>query len=660
MTPEALAKFGHGADRRNGMSALCGIVRFDGIPVGARDLERMLGAMALRAPDRRKFWCDGAVGLGHGLLRVTREDAFDAQPLHDDDAGLTLVADVRLDNREELANVLHVDEAGLSVTPDSALLLLAYKEWGENCAEHLLGDFFFAVWDANARKLVLMRDHMGQRGVSLFRNREFCAFASDLKALRSLRDVPRTLSEHRIARMLLSDTTRLARADGTDHVETFPGATVAAIGIDGSFSERTYWKPGADPTHIGRDEAYYVQTYRQVLGEAVACRIRRTMAPPGLLFSGGFDSAAVAALAGPVLAPSGRKLVAASSVMPAEYRGPLRHARQWTEYCRRDMAHLDVRYVTRESIDALTDLEKNFIERDVPAHNSQYVDDALRRVLAGAGVRAVLDGHGGDYTLNPRGHGALARFLATGQLRRFLSEFAAHLRHSGHGLRSTIAVDVVGMLLPRRLRQWWQRAKHGFAPPWHATPIVRPFAEKAIAEGAVDPDSRRDLAIADIHMRADLQSRLDRISHDAGHFGNCVAGRDGLEITHPFHDKRVVELALAIPEDLYVKNGFNRYLARVALKGIYPPEYQSRGRRNDFSTPDFPQMVKAIAPRLLADIARMEKSDYLSRHIDFAKLRRHIAACRADHRSDAGRTAQLVVRTFLTARYIEWFRGDNR
>ncbi len=49
------------------------------------------------------------------------------------------------------------------------------------------------------------------------------------------------------------------------------------------------------------------------------------------------------------------------------------------------------------------------------------------------------------------------------------------------------------------------------------------------------------------------------------------AAANGLEFTQPFHDKRVVELALAIPEALQMRNGRDRDLARRALADIYPP-----------------------------------------------------------------------------------------
>jgi asparagine synthase (glutamine-hydrolysing) len=145
------------------MSAICGILSFSGVSIRHADLDRQINTMTRRGPDRRKTWCSGPVGLGHALMRVTHEDAFDDQPLVDRGAGLALVADLRLDNREELACALGIDAGSLRQLPDIALVMAAYKKWSDDCATHLLGDFAFAIWDARAGKLVLARDHMGAR-----------------------------------------------------------------------------------------------------------------------------------------------------------------------------------------------------------------------------------------------------------------------------------------------------------------------------------------------------------------------------------------------------------------------------------------------------------------------------------------------------------------
>ena len=149
------------------MSAIYGILRFDGEDAAPRDMERVGEILAHRGPDGQTFVVFKHVGLGHCLMHVNQEDVFEAQPIRDDEANLLLVADLRIDNREELADACGIGEAMLREMPDSALVLHAYKKWGEDAAKHLLGDFAFAAWNARARRLVLVRDAVGGRAAVL-------------------------------------------------------------------------------------------------------------------------------------------------------------------------------------------------------------------------------------------------------------------------------------------------------------------------------------------------------------------------------------------------------------------------------------------------------------------------------------------------------------
>ena len=141
--------------------------------------------------------CEGPAGFGFRQFKITREDAFVSQPVSGP-GGVLLVADARLDNRETLAAALAWAEP-LDRTPDSALVLAAYLLWGADCAAELLGDFAFAIWDPGARRLLLARDHMGQRHLFYHRGDGFLAFATEVKGLWALPDVPQALSEAGIA-----------------------------------------------------------------------------------------------------------------------------------------------------------------------------------------------------------------------------------------------------------------------------------------------------------------------------------------------------------------------------------------------------------------------------------------------------------------------------
>jgi asparagine synthetase B (glutamine-hydrolysing) len=133
------------------MSAIFGILRFDGGAVNPRDLERMGNTLAHRGPDGRKFTVDGAVGLGHCLMRVNQEDLFERQPIVDRVAELTLVADCRIDNREKPAGIAGAtDFDGADIEPIHNSLLM-FPSWAPhevmpvNCPSQRFIDSRFAI-----------------------------------------------------------------------------------------------------------------------------------------------------------------------------------------------------------------------------------------------------------------------------------------------------------------------------------------------------------------------------------------------------------------------------------------------------------------------------------------------------------------------------------
>jgi asparagine synthase (glutamine-hydrolysing) len=100
--------------------------------------------------------------------------------------------------------------------------------------------------------------------------------------------------------------------------------------------------------------------------------------------------------------------------------------------CRRDMPNIDVHYITREGRSPLDDIEQSIGLKDGPPRNYDFVNAELLDVAAQAGVRVIMDGHGGDYTINPRGNAFLAWLLKKWQLRSFVREFFAHRRATRH------------------------------------------------------------------------------------------------------------------------------------------------------------------------------------------------------------------------------------
>ncbi|MCW3838136.1 asparagine synthetase B family protein [Sphingomonas canadensis] len=579
------------------------------------------------------------VGICHAPLRAI--DRIDGVPISDAQAGITLVASARLDDRAGLGAAIDIAPAELARMTDSALILRAWLRWGEDFVSHLLGDFVVAIWDERRRRLVLARDPMGQRDLFYHVGRDLLAFAPDVPGLWALSEVPRALEDSMLCNALTQDFTATPGATLFTGIDSLPGGHLLIAQPGREPELRAYWEPHASSAHIGRDESYYVEAYRAILGDAVATRLDGLEKPPGLLLSGGFDSSAIAGLARDPLERSGQRLVAAASVMPSDYSGTIRHAGRWVDLCARDMPWLDIRRVTRDGLDPIADIQRRLTERQTLPSVYDPVDAALCAELASGGARLAMDGHGGDYTLNPRGRHALARWLAVGEYRRFARELLAARRTSNRSIASLVRHDVVPHLLPARLRRWAaarQRAQ---------LPVQRGFVETA---GSTPLDRKG---------RGGLCWAIDLVRRSSGSASGFA--RHGLTLSRPFHDRRVVELALAIPPDLHVRDGHSRHLARTALQDVYPAEFQRRGRANDDPFPDFQPAIDRARPALLADLERMQQSPSLAVMIDFSRLRSLLAAMPPGaHRSGWEQDTHTALNTYCVARYVEWFRRDNR
>src|SRR5262245_37648922 len=117
------------------MSGIAGVFQRDGAPVERTAAERMTAALIHRGPDAGATVVADPVALGHRALWTTPEARGEALPITV--GTLTITADARLDNRDELIGALGLGGAGRGAG-DATLILHAYDTWGEECPARLL------------------------------------------------------------------------------------------------------------------------------------------------------------------------------------------------------------------------------------------------------------------------------------------------------------------------------------------------------------------------------------------------------------------------------------------------------------------------------------------------------------------------------------------
>ena len=157
------------------MSGICGLSRFNGHFISQGELQLMTQAMASLGPDGSGVWQSSSVGFGHRAFHLTDDSINEILPYFDPILKLAITADCRLDNRTELCNRFGFkNEARIS---DGVLILHAYKHWGQDCPQYLLGEFAVAIWDESQQTLVCFTDHTAQRSIYYYHDEHLFAFS---------------------------------------------------------------------------------------------------------------------------------------------------------------------------------------------------------------------------------------------------------------------------------------------------------------------------------------------------------------------------------------------------------------------------------------------------------------------------------------------------
>ena len=159
----------------------------------------MLQAMQGRGVDATGSHTSACAVSGCNAFFTNGGEETHTQPIVNASAGLSIVADARLDNREALIQALGVSSSAI---PDPALILEAYKAWGTDCADRLLGDFAFAIVDEHQRRLYAAVDPFAVRPFYYHYHNHQLVFASSMQGLVASGSIEKTPCEKRLRRLL--------------------------------------------------------------------------------------------------------------------------------------------------------------------------------------------------------------------------------------------------------------------------------------------------------------------------------------------------------------------------------------------------------------------------------------------------------------------------
>ena len=612
------------------MSGVVGLYHTDGRSVGEELVRRMVDAMLHRGPDGVGVWREGAVGLGHLMLHTTPESLHERLPTTNGAGTLTITADLRIDNREELIARLR-PTARADVFTDSDLVLAAYEAWGEDCVERLVGAFAFAVWDGPRRRLFCARDHLGVKNLYYWHDpRGTFACATEIKALLSLPGLEEEVDEVQLGTFLTKELLDPERTVFRGVLRLLSGHTLS-VSPEG-LRTRRYWAPAPTAERLPTTDEGYAERFLELFRDAVRSRLRSAF-PVGSELSGGLDSSFVSCVA--------RDLTAASTggafptVSLVYDRFPQADERPFINDVIAQ-GGLDPHFVTVEENSLLGILSEvyDYLD-DGRAAGNHHLNWLTASAAKRVGLRVLLSGQDGDTTVY---HGwqsflelareedwdafareatLVVRNLGREQEGYEMQETFRDPRHvlnayggislrrwavRGNYVRFARSVNAIHRLFGVRRREIYRSLWRDLVQPRAVVAARRHRNRERSAHQGLPPFINPDLA-----RRIDLGERLaehrsskpedltvrgsqlavfnsPHLAYSFEKFEHYTAAH-GVEARHPFMDRRLVEYCLALPREQSMSEGWTRVVMRRAMAGIVPDSVRWRVGKASLAAP---------------------------------------------------------------------------
>lgn len=591
---------------------MCGIAGIVGLgdnvaPPSREALVRMASALLHRGPDEFGVYRDDRAGLAHSRLSII-DLSTGQQPMTDENDTSWIVFNGEIFNFVELREELVALGHRFRTRSDTEVILHAYRAWGDDAFARMNGQWAVAIWDSEAKRLVLSRDRVGICPLHVCEYAGSLYFASEVKAIFAANsDIPRAFDPVGIFQTFTFWTIVPPHGVFQGVTEIEPGHV--RVYENGGVRDRAYWMPSypmpgdARSMFMGSLEDAVIEV-RRALENATSLRMLRADVPVGSYLSGGLDSSLVAAM--------GQRF-AGNRFQTFSLRF------EDGEYDETEYQHLMVRGLASEHHEVVvsrSDIANVFPE--VIYHTERPILRTapaplflLSKLVRNHGVKVVLTGEGADEMF------AGYDIFREGKVRRFWgrqpeSKWRARLLERLYPYLARSPVSQQAMA-----RQFFGRNIAAYLAPgfahdtrWHTTSALKRLLSGDMQAGNAGRDVIADL-LENLHVDFSQWSSLAQDQHieirtllsgyllssqgDRMLLGNSVEGR------FPFLDKDVIALADSLPAAYKLRVLDEKHVVKRAAENVVPQGIIAR-KKQPYRAPDALSFVAENAPEYIDEV----------------------------------------------------------
>ncbi|ABR30375.1 hypothetical protein SU69_02610 [Thermosipho melanesiensis] len=575
---------------------MCGIVGFSG-KGNPNILKSMNDAIYHRGPDEEGFYQDEFMNLGSRRLSIIDIEKG-KQPIHNESKDVWVVWNGEIYNFLTLRNEL-IEKGHSFYTDhsDSEVIVHLYEEYNLNFVNKINGMFAIAIWDKKNKKLVLVRDRMGQKPLFYTIINGNIIFASEIKAILKHPMVKKEPNFEALNHYFTFKNIPAPFTAFENIYSIFPGEMLIFDVNIKKLEHLKYWNIDFSKQNNDKfEEAIY--KIRKLLEDSVKNRMVSDV-PIGAYLSGGLDSSSVVAF----MIRNSNKRVKTFSL---GYTTFLEHK-----------AH-DIISARKVAKIFGTEHYEYFMSPD------ELIED----------ISKVLRSFDSPFS------GAISTFFLTKLISKHVK-----VALSGDG-----ADELFGSYLAPRLAQplsylenIYEKLKKGYKLSDKDLNNLRPFENNIefleklylYSKGSLEKWKYKILLFKDEEKRLLLNPKIfkfnkfnsyELLSKDVSNlkaldplnkvlelewktllpdqvlaFVDFLSMAHSVEVRSPFLDYRLVEYVASLPGSWKIKKGIIKYILKEALKGILPKEIINR-KKEGFVLPVFWWIKRELKPFVMCHL----------------------------------------------------------
>jgi asparagine synthase (glutamine-hydrolysing) len=534
----------------------------------------MTASLVHRGPDSSGLFLRPDVGLGVRRLKII-DLATGDQPITNEDGSVVLVCNGEIFNYKELRRSLQERGHFFRTRTDVEVLVHLYEEHGEGLVHHLNGQFAFAIWDCNRRRLFLARDHFGVIPLYYTVTGGLFLFGSEIKAILAHPAVERRIDLVGLDQ-ILSLPGLVSPRTMFYGIASLPSGHSLSV-ADGALRAGPYWDldypeegPGANGA-AAVSEGEYVEELGEIFARSVARRLQADV-PVGIFVSGGLDSSLVAAFAARQTPGVPRHTFSISFADGAiDETGYQRLMARML-----GSEHHEIRFDPEEIAGRLREMVYHCECPVKETYNTCAL--ALAGAARSAGVKVVLAGEGAD---------------------ELFGGYPGY-RFDAAGKRGGGAVSVEEVLEEElRERVWGDRNLAYERDQVPLREIRAALYSRAVRETFADVDCLEQPLVDTsrlrhrhaLHQRSYLDFKLRLADHLLSDHGDRMVMARSVEARYPFLDLEMVDFARRVPPTLKVNGLTEKYLVKRMAEGKIPRAIVER-EKFGFRAPGSPSLLR--------------------------------------------------------------------